>query len=96
MTVLEMTRTVVPINTEGALMTWWDAEAECTVAITRPSDNDVLWQEFLAGAERSYRRHGIATALDVDAIRRGGDTRLYWSMLNATGTVSVASVPSVR
>jgi hypothetical protein len=53
----------------------------------RPSGNDVLWQEFLAGAERSYRRHGIATALDVDAIRRGGDTRLFWSMLSATGTV---------
>lgn len=96
MTVLEMTRTVVPINTEGALMTWWGRRGRMHRCDHQTVDNDVLWQEFLAGAERSYRRHGIATALDVDAIRRGGDTRLYWSMLNATGTVSVASVPSVR
>jgi hypothetical protein len=46
-----------------------------------------LWQEYLAGAQRSYRRHGIESAIDVDAIRRSRDTTLFWTMLDGTGTV---------
>jgi hypothetical protein len=86
MTVIELPRAFAPTNVDGALMSWWDSDAECTVAIARPSDDD-LWQRYLAGAERSYRSHGIGAALDVDAIRRSRDTTLFWTMLDATGTV---------
>ena len=60
---------------------------KCTVAIARPCDKDASWQTELAGAERTYRRHGIDAAIDVDAIRRSGDTRLFWTRLDSTGTV---------
>jgi hypothetical protein len=87
MTVVELPRSFVSTGVDGALTSWWDADADCTVAIARPSDNDTLWQEYLAGAERSYRRHGIEAAIDVDAIRRSDDTTLFWTMLDRAGTV---------
>jgi GNAT superfamily N-acetyltransferase len=87
MTVIELPRAFAPANVDGALMSWWDSDAECTVGIAKPSDDDDLWQRYLAGAERSYRGHGIGAALDVDAIRRCRDTTLFWTMLDATGTV---------
>ena len=94
MTVVELPRAFTSTGVDGALMSWWDADAECTVAIARPSDNDALWQEYLDGAERSYRTHGIGAAIDVDAIRRSGDTTLFWTMLDTTGTV-VAGIRAV-
>ena len=87
MTVVELPRTYASSGVDGALMSWWDADAECTVAITRPADNDALWQEYLVGAERSYRTHGIDAAIDVDSIRRSGDTTLFWTLLDPTGSV---------
>jgi hypothetical protein len=88
MTVVELPRNVASTDVDGALVSWWDADAECTVAIARPSDNDALWQEYLHGAERSYRAHGIGNAIDVDAIHRSADTTLFWTMLDPTGTVA--------
>jgi hypothetical protein len=87
MTVVDLPRAFATNHVDGALMTWWDPDAECTVAIARPADNDALWQEYLAGAQHSYRRHGIAAAIDIDAIRRCGDTTLFWTMLDEAGTV---------
>lgn len=87
MTVVEMPRAFASTGVDGTLMSWWDADAECTVAIARPGDNDALWQDYLAGADRSYRRHGIEAAIDVDEIRRSGDTSLFWTMLDGTGAV---------
>ena len=87
MTVVELPRMFASAGVDGALMSWWDADAECTVAIARPSDDDGLWREYLAGAQRSYRNHGVGAAIDVDAIRRSGDTTVFWAMLDSTGRV---------
>ena len=87
MTVIELPRMLASTDRETTVMSWWDSDVECTVTIARPADDDALWQEYLAGAERSYRRHGVAAAIDVDAIRRAGDTTLFWSLLDAAGTV---------
>jgi hypothetical protein len=87
MTVVELPRAFVSTDVASELMSWWDADAECTVAIARPGDDDGLWQEYLAGAERSYRHHGVGAAIDVEAIRRSGETTVFWAMLDATGTV---------
>lgn len=87
MTVVELSRPFAPTGVDGALMSWWDSDADCTVAISRPSDDDAVWQQYLAGAARIYRRHGVDTAIDVDAIRSSGDTILFWTMLDTTGTV---------
>jgi hypothetical protein len=87
MTVVELPRAFADAEVPGALMSWWDSDAACTIAIARPPANDTLWREYLAGAERSYRRHGIEAAIDIDAIRRAGDTTLFWTMLDGAGTV---------
>lgn len=87
MTVVDLPRPAAAASVDGTLMSWWDADADCTVAIARPSDNDDLWQRYLAGAENSYRRHRIEAAIDVDSIRDSGDTTLFWSMLDRAGDV---------
>ncbi|WNG95057.1 hypothetical protein [Mycobacterium sp. ITM-2016-00318] len=87
MRVLELPREFAGDDVDGALMSWWDPDAECTVAIARPADNEGLWQEYLYCAERSYRRHGIEAAIDIDAIRDSGDTALFWTLLDSAGTV---------
>ncbi|RDH75135.1 hypothetical protein DVS77_28445 [Mycolicibacterium moriokaense] len=87
MTVVELPRAGLATGVDGALLSWWDPDSECTVAIARPEDNDALWQEYLAGAARSYRRNGIGAAIDIDQIRRSGDTTLFWTMLDAAATV---------
>lgn len=87
MTVVELPRASRPRDVADALISWWDADADCTVAIARPADNDRLWEQYLSGAERSYRRHGIEAAIDVDGIRRSNATTLFWTMINDTGAV---------
>lgn len=87
MTVLELARPLTTAAVDDALISWWDPEAECTVAVARPSDAGELWQEYLAGAQRSYRKHGVEAAIDIDEIRRSNDTTVFWTMLDTEGTV---------
>lgn len=68
-------------------ISWWDPDAECTIVLTRPDTNPGLWAEYLRGAELSYRAHGVAVALDVDAIRAGADTAMFWSAIDRAGRV---------
>jgi hypothetical protein len=86
-TVIELPRAVAAPAVDGALMSWWDADAKCTVAVARPSAASGLWEEYLSGAERSYASHDIADAIDVSVIRSSGDTAVFFAMLDATGTV---------
>ncbi|MDX1888991.1 hypothetical protein [Mycolicibacterium sp. 050158] len=66
-------------------ISWWDADSECTTVVTRPDIDRELWEEYLRGAERSYRNHGVECALDVDAIRDGSDTALFWATIDTAG-----------
>lgn len=66
---------------------WWDADAECTLVMSQPHLDPDLWMEYLRGAERSYRKHGVDRALDVDEIRDGHDTAMFWATLDGTGRV---------
>jgi hypothetical protein len=68
-------------------ISWWDPKAECTLVMTQPAIDRDLWHEFLRGAERSYRKHGVERALDVGAIRDGDDTNLFWVTIDAAGRV---------
>ena len=87
MTVVELPRPFASADVASAMMSWWDPDAECTVKIARPSYDDALWREYLAGAERSYRKHGVSAAIDIDAIRDAADTTVFWTMLDSAGTV---------
>lgn len=66
---------------------WWDADTECTLLLARPQDEPELWNEYLAGAERSYCKHGVECALDLDEIRDGSDTVLFFVAIDDTGRI---------
>ena len=55
--------------------------------LSRPDTDPELWEEYLRGAERSYQNHGVARALDIDEIRDGADTAMFWATLDAAGRV---------
>jgi hypothetical protein len=57
------------------------------MVLSRPDADRALWEEYLRGAERSYRRHGVERALDVAAIRDGSDTAMFWTTIDAAGRV---------
>lgn len=68
-------------------ISWWDPDADCTMVLSQPSVDPALWQEYLRGAERSYRLHGVERAIDVGAIRDGADTAMFWAAVDSTGRV---------
>ncbi|MDY6995615.1 MAG: hypothetical protein SW019_03400 [Actinomycetota bacterium] len=65
--------------------TWWDADAECTLVMSQPQLEPDLWLEYLRCAEHSYRKHGVQEALNMDDIRDGHDTTLFWSAIDTAG-----------
>ncbi|MCT7659059.1 hypothetical protein [Mycobacterium deserti] len=68
-------------------ISWWDEVAECTLVMSQPAIDRELWYEFLRGAARSYRKHGVERVLDVAAIRHGDDTSLFWVAIDSAGRV---------
>ena len=68
-----------PLGQAVATHSWWDADADCTLVMSHPSADPELWHEYLRGADRSYRKHGVQSALDIDEISDGHDTALFWA-----------------
>lgn len=66
-------------------LSWRDADTECQFVLSQPSLDPDLWQEYVAGAYRSYRQHDIECALDPEALRTGKDTVMFFAALDTTG-----------
>ena len=66
---------------------WWDPDAGCTLAMSQPSVDRELWMDYLRGAQRSYRKHGVDRALDFAEIRSGEDTIMFWATVDSAGRV---------
>jgi hypothetical protein len=64
---------------------WRDPDIDCTLVISQPSTDRELWTEYVVGAHRSYRRHGVECALDTDALRSGADTIMYLAAIDPSG-----------
>jgi hypothetical protein len=64
---------------------WNDADTGCTLVMATPSAEPQLWQEYLGGAQRSYRSFGVEDALELDSIRDGNDTAMFFAALDDTG-----------
>lgn len=62
-----------------------DPASSHEVVITTPSADPQLWQEYLAGAQRSYRAHGVERALDLEQIRDGRTSSLLFVVHSAEG-----------
>ena len=66
-------------------LSWRDPDIEATLVLSQPYLDPDLWDEFTRGAERSYRKHGVECALDVDALRSGSDTFMFCAAIGDDG-----------
>jgi len=57
------------------------------VVVTTPAAAPELWHRYLAEAERSYAAHGVAGVLDLDELRDGGATSLFFAAFAPDGRV---------
>lgn len=74
-----------PVARPLSTFEWWDSDAECTVVLSAPSADPSLWNEYVTGAERSYRKHGVERALDLAAFRDGADTAMFLAAMDPNG-----------
>lgn len=69
-------------------LSWWDPDTECTLVVSAPRADAELWREYAVGAQQSYRKHGVERALDLDALRSGADTVMFFAAVDAAGRVA--------
>ena len=66
---------------------WRDQATGCWIAASTPEAEPYLWDQYLEGALRSYRRHGLEWVLDLDAVRDGADTTIFFAAIDPKGRV---------
>jgi hypothetical protein len=66
---------------------WRDTHINCTLMVAQPSSEPELWSEFVAGAHRSYSNRGVAEALDIETMRSGSDTVMFFTVLDDAGRI---------
>jgi hypothetical protein len=66
-------------------LNWRDPDIGCTLVVSRPSADPALWAEYAVSAEHSYRRHGVECALDLEALRSGADTIMFFAVIDDVG-----------
>lgn len=69
------------------LSTLSDSASETRLVMSTPAMDPALWLEYLGGAERTYARHGVEIALDVDSVADGLDTAVFYAAVDADGRV---------
>ena len=57
------------------------------ILYTQPSGRPELWNQYLAGARKSYGQHGVENALDFQHMRDGISTALFVVALDGDGRV---------
>lgn len=67
---------------------WFDSDTGCTVVVSTPSADPALWAEFVEGAARSYHKHGIERALDMDSLTDEANTQLFHVVVNDEGQIA--------
>lgn len=68
-------------------LSYWDEQSQCHIIATTPTKHPRLWDRFLGGAQESYARHGVSTALEMPVIRDGHTTALFFAALDRSGDV---------
>ncbi|MCV7381544.1 hypothetical protein BST11_21400 [Mycobacterium alsense] len=66
---------------------WRDEATGCWIAASTPEAEPELWEQYLDGALHSYSRHGLEWVLDLDAIRDGADTTMFFAAVDPRGRV---------
>ncbi|MEH3155300.1 MAG: hypothetical protein PGN29_08090 [Gordonia paraffinivorans] len=52
------------------------------VAVATPAGDVALWRRYLDGARAVYHAHGVGAALDHDAVVDGGDTTVFFAIVD--------------
>lgn len=65
----------------------WLPDAQCRLVASQPELDQMLWNEYLDGALRTYRKHGVEAVLDLDDIRDGRDTQIFFAATDSSGDV---------
>ena len=66
---------------------WRDPDINCTLVVSCPSADPGLWREYSIGVQRSYSKHGVECALDLDALRSGADTVMFFVVIDDAGRI---------
>jgi hypothetical protein len=64
-----------------------DPQSGCRFVVAAPSARPDLWRAYLAGAARSYRKHGVESVLEYDQICDGESTSLFFVAIQGDGRV---------
>lgn len=81
-TLLAPTRLITQGSTRLA-----DRDSGTVLVMSSPSADRGLWDEYLACATRSYERHGVGVALDVERVADGADTAVFYAAVDRAGQV---------
>ncbi|OSC41148.1 hypothetical protein [Mycobacterium decipiens] len=65
----------------------WISDAQCRLVVSRPTLDRGLWNEYLRGAHRTYKKHGVECTLNLDSVYSGHDTQLFFAALDGQGDV---------
>lgn len=71
----------------GQGFSWRDPDIDCTLVISHPSADPALWSAYSSGTYRSFRTHGVESALDMEALRSGADTIMFFAVVDDDGEV---------
>lgn len=83
---LSVNRPVINIPLHEGI-SWFDSDTSCTMVVSTPSADPALWADFVDGAARSYHKHGIERALEMDSLRDEANTQLFHAVVNDEGTI---------
>lgn len=69
------------------LAQFFDAGSGCRFVFAEAAAQPALWAAYLEGARRSYREHGVETAVEHDSVRDGHSTALFVAAIDFDGRV---------
>ena len=79
---------LVPTQGRGQVTARYeDPSSGCSFVVATPAQQPRLWLDYLDGARRSYRKHGVDNVLEYDQVVDGVDTALFFAALDGRGTV---------
>lgn len=58
-----------------------------SLILTRPADEPELWDQYLLGALKSYRKYAVERVLEYDKVRTGQSTTLFVAIVDRHGDV---------
>lgn len=67
--------------------TYEDPSSHCIFVVATPAQQPRLWEAYLDGARRSYRKHGVENVLEYDDVVDGASTALFFAALDEHGAV---------